>query len=169
MRTCILLNADYTFLNVVNWKRAFKMLINDKVTVVEYTDKYIKCGSCTIQLPSIMRLIKLIRTIYRNHVPFTKRNIMVRDGYKCVYCDSRNTLTIDHIIPSSRGGLSNFDNCVTACRKCNNDKGNKTPRDANMFLRKRPYQPTISEFLKIKMKQMGIDKMIDEFLKGVVK
>lgn len=167
MERCVLLNADYTFLNVIGWKRAFKMIVNEKVQVLEYSKETVQCGSCTFQMPSIVKLIKLIRTIYRNRVPFTKKNVMVRDGHKCVYCGSRYNLTIDHMVPASRGGATTFENCVTSCRSCNNKKGSKTPNEANMFLSKRPYQPTISEFLMIKMRQMGIDKILDEFMKGV--
>jgi 5-methylcytosine-specific restriction endonuclease McrA len=167
MERCVLLNADYTFLNVIGWKRAFKMIINDKVQVLEYSDQTVKCGSYTFQMPAIVKLIKLIRTIYRNRVPFTKKNVMVRDGFECVYCGDRYNLTIDHIVPTSRGGKTSFENCVTSCRECNNTKGSRTPNEAHMFMKKKPYQPTISEFLMIKMKQMGIDKILDEFLKGV--
>lgn len=168
MERCVLLNADYTFLNVIGWKRAFKMIVNEKVQVLEYSKETIKCGSCTFQIPAIVKLIKLIRTIYRNRVPFTKKNVMVRDGYRCVYCNSGHNLTIDHIVPTSRGGETSFENCVTSCRDCNHIKGNRTPSEANMFMRKRAYQPTISEFLMIKMRQMGIDKILDEFMKGVL-
>jgi len=115
-----------------------------------------------MKMPLVIRLIKVIRTIYRSHVPFSKRNVMVRDRFKCVYCGSSEILTIDHVIPTSRGGKSNFDNCVTACKPCNNKKDRRTPNEAKMFLRKQPYAPTISEFFRIKMKQMGMDKYLKE-------
>jgi 5-methylcytosine-specific restriction endonuclease McrA len=162
MERCILLNADYTFLNVVSWKRALKMVFKEKVEVLQYSETIIRCGDTSIPLPTVMKLIKFIRTIYRNRVPFTKKNIMVRDKYECAYCGSRRELTIDHIIPSSRGGKTNFENCITACRPCNNAKGNRTPNEAGMFMKRRAYQPTISEFLMIKMKQLGIDKVLND-------
>ena len=109
-----------------------------------------------------MRLIKMIRLIYKNKVPYSKKNIMIRDGFSCGYCGSTYQLTIDHIIPVSRGGKSTFENCVTACRECNNKKGSRTPGEANMFLKRQPYAPTISEFFRIKMKQLGVDKYLKE-------
>lgn len=162
MERCVLLNADYTFLNIVSWKRALKMVFKEKVEVLKYSDTTIGCGESCINLPAVMRLIKLIRTIYRNRVPFTKKNIMVRDRYQCTYCGSGRELTIDHIIPSSKGGKTSFENCITACRSCNNKKGNRTPNEAGMFMKRRAYQPTIHEFLLIKMKQLGVDRILDD-------
>lgn len=162
MERCILLNADYTFLNVVSWKRALKMVFKEKVEVLQHSEKTIRCGDSCIPLPTVMKLVKFIRTIYRNRVPFTKKNIMVRDRYECAYCGSKRELTIDHIIPSSRGGKTNFDNCITACRPCNNAKGSRTPNEAGMYMKRQAYQPTISEFLMIKMKQLGVDKLLND-------
>ena len=87
---------------------------------------------------------------------------MVRDGFRCVYCGTSSRLTIDHVIPASKGGKNNFDNCVTACQPCNNKKGNRTPNEANMFMKKRPYAPTISEFIRLKMKQLGVEDFLKE-------
>ena len=109
-----------------------------------------------------IKLIKVIRMIYKNRVPFSKRNVIVRDGYTCVYCHSQRDLTIDHIIPTSRGGKSTFENCTTSCRACNNKKGNRTPSEANMYMDKQAYAPTISEFLRLKMKQLGVDAYLKE-------
>ena len=110
-----------------------------------------------------MRLIKLIRTIYRNRVTFTKRNILIRDQFKCAYCGTqREKLSIDHIIPKSRGGKMTFENCVAACRPCNLKKGGRTPSEAGMFLKVRPYQPTISEFLRLKFETLGLHDVLQE-------
>ena len=102
--------------------------------------------------------------IYKNKVPYSKRNIFVRDGYKCMYCGTREKikLTIDHVIPQSRGGKSTFDNCVASCRPCNNKKGHRTPNEAKMYLLRQPYTPTIYEFIRLKMKQYKIDEFLKE-------
>jgi 5-methylcytosine-specific restriction endonuclease McrA len=110
-----------------------------------------------------MRLIKLIRTIYRTSVTFTKRNVLIRDRFKCAYCGSHgDRLSIDHIIPKSRGGKMTFENCVAACKPCNLRKGGRTPNEAKMYLKVRPYQPTISEFLRLKFESLGIHDMLRE-------
>lgn len=163
MERCIVLNGDYTFLNTINWKRAVCLVVAGKTEVLKYSNKVLhSVNGKVMNMPIVIRLIKVIRTIYKSHVPFTKRNVMVRDGFQCTYCGDKDTLTIDHIIPTSKGGKNNFENCTTACKPCNNTKGNRTPSEAKMYLRKQPYSPTISEFFRMKMKQMGLDKFLEE-------
>lgn len=161
MTQCILLNADYSFMNVVDWKRALRLVVKNKVTVLSYSDQLIRGSQGAIfRLPAVMKLIKLIRSVYRARVPFSKRNVLIRDGFKCAYCNSQNgKMTIDHIIPKSRGGASSFENCVSCCRACNVKKGQCTPSEARMYLNCHPYQPTISEFLRMRLKRLGINDL----------
>jgi len=164
MTQCVLLNADYTFLNLVNWKRAVCLMAKGKVEVVKDSPRIIRNGSgVELKVPAVMRLIKLIRTIYRSSVTFTKRNVLIRDRFKCAYCGARREkLSIDHIIPKSRGGKMTFENCVAACKPCNLKKGGRTPNEARMYLKVRPYQPTISEFLRLKFENLGIHDILRE-------
>jgi 5-methylcytosine-specific restriction endonuclease McrA len=74
-------------------------------------------------------------------IPLTRRNIMHRDNYTCQYCGKKSDLTIDHIIPRSRGGKDTWDNVVVACLRCNVVKGSRTPREAEMELRTKPCRP----------------------------
>ena len=162
MTQCVLLNADYSFLNLVNWKRAFCLIAKGKVEIVKDSQRTIRNASGDeLKVPAVMRLIKLIRTIYRSSVSFTKRNVLVRDRFKCAYCGTRKErLSIDHIIPKSRGGKTNFENCVAACKACNLKKGGRTPNEAKMYLKARPFQPTISEFLRLKFENLGIHDVL---------
>ena len=164
MTHCVLLNADYTFLNLVNWKRAVCLMAKGKVEVVKNSAQTIRnCGGMELKIPAVMRLIKLIRTIYRTRVTFTKRNVLIRDRFKCAYCGARREkLSIDHIIPKSRGGQMTFENCVAACKPCNLKKGGRTPSEARMFLKAKPYQPTISEFLRLKFENLGLHDVLRE-------
>jgi 5-methylcytosine-specific restriction endonuclease McrA len=164
MSHCVLLNADYSFLNLVNWRRAFCLLAKGKVEIVKDSQQIIRSASGDEhKVPAVMRLIKLIRTIYRSSVSFTKRNVLVRDRFQCAYCGARKEkLSIDHIIPKSRGGKTNFENCVAACKTCNLRKGGRTPSEAKMYLLARPYQPTISEFLRLKFENLGIHEILLE-------
>ena len=166
MTQCVVLNADYSFLNVVDWKRAVCLLIKDKVKVLRYSAKTVMTGEgVSVRVPLIIRLIKFIRMVYRSRVPFSKKNILIRDGFKCAYCQKHSgRLTIDHIVPKSRGGRTEFENCVTACRVCNLKKGNQLPSEAQMYPQVKAYQPTISEFLQLKVKQLGIDEMLKNML-----
>lgn len=162
-RSCVILNGDYTYLNTVGWQKAMKLICKGKVTVLKYADVVVKTAEDVImKVPAVMKLIKIIRTIYRTKVPFSKKNVMIRDGFTCQYCKATRELTIDHVIPISRGGKSEFENCVTACRKCNGRKGNKLPSEAQLYLKKRPIAPTISEFTRLKAVKSGIFDLLKE-------
>lgn len=82
-------------------------------------------------------------------IELTRRNILRRDANKCQYCGKKATdMTIDHVVPRSRGGRDSWENLVTACVNCNNHKGNKTPEEANMPLMVQPKKPHHIMFLK---------------------
>ncbi len=106
----------------------------------------------------------IVRMIYKNKVPFSKRNVLVRDSFTCMYCGASGKIKLDveHIIPSSRGGKTTFDNCVASCKPCNSNKGSRTPSEAKMYLKRQPYTPTISEFIRMKMKQLKLDELLKE-------
>lgn len=161
----VVLNADYTYLNTVTWQRAIKLLVKEKAKVLKEADQQItNCDNTySFKIPLVLRLIEMVHTVYRNKVPFSKKNIFIRDNYSCVYCGVREKLSIDHVIPCSRGGKTNFENCVTSCVKCNLTKGNKLPEEVGMRLKRQPHEPTIMEFLTYKMKHTGVY----EFLKDL--
>ena len=159
----ILLNSDYSYLNTISWKTAMKLLYKGKVETLKATNKVLKSieGRWKIVVPAVLRLIKLVRTVYKTRVPFSKRNVVQRDLFTCQYCGLKGKkMTIDHVVPQSRGGKTDFENCVAACKPCNNTKGDRTPNEVSMTLRKQPYQPTIMEFLTLKMKALGIDQVL---------
>jgi 5-methylcytosine-specific restriction endonuclease McrA len=165
MKNCVVLNGDYSFLNIIDWKRAVKLYFQGKCEVLKASDKALRGGdgSVVMNCPLVIRLIKVIRMVYKNRVPYTKKNVMIRDSYTCMYCGSKGTkLTIDHVIPISRGGKTTFDNCVAACRGCNTYKDNKKPSEAGMYLLRLPYSPTISEFFMMKCKQLKIHEYLKE-------
>ena len=165
MDSCIILNADYTFLNMVSWQKAITLIVKGKTEVLRYTEKIVSNFEKTVifKIPAVMRLIKIIRIIYRTGVPFNKRNVIVRDEFECAYCGvSSKSLTVDHVIPLSRGGKSNFENCVAACKGCNAKKGDKLPSEIHMYIHKKLYQPTIAEFLRLKLKKLGLDVVLKE-------
>ncbi len=169
MERIILLNADYSFLNVVSWKKAFALVMKEKVAVVKYSENVIRSAAgAVLKIPAVMRLVKLVRTIYKARVPFSKKNVMVRDGFKCVYCGTSGVrFTIDHVTPKFKGGKSSFENCVTACKPCNNKKGRKSCNEAHMYPKTSLTAPTISEFLLLKVKSLGVDKILYDLFKGM--
>ena len=163
----LVLNYDYTFLNVVSVKKALNYIANGKVTVEKISDTIIRSFSLVIKTPLVVRFTKFVRRVFRRKVPWTKKNVIIRDGFKCSYCGSKKDLTVDHIMPTSRGGLDTFENTVTACMKCNNMKGAKTPREARMSLNIKPSQPTITEFIQKYNEAKGISKMLENFWEGM--
>lgn len=165
----ILLNSDYSFLNTIHWKKAMRLLAKGKVEVLKSTSRVIRNSERTwkILVPKIIRLVKLVRSIWKTRVPFSKKNVLYRDGYTCQYCGIKlNKLTLDHVIPKSRGGRGTFENCVASCRPCNNTKGDRTPNEAKMGLKRTPFQPTIMEFITIRMKLLGIDELLEDLWKS---
>lgn len=97
--------------------------------------------------PSIIRLKSYIRLPYKN-INLTRKNILRRDGHKCAYCGRSDlSFTVDHILPKARGGKDTWENLVTACLICNNKKGNRTPEEAGMPLKIRPYKPNYIMFI----------------------
>lgn len=159
----IVLNANYTFLNIIDWKKCMCLLEKGKVQIVKYSNAVISSMRGTIKIPAVIRLIKLVRTIYKARVPYSKKNIYIRDGYRCTYCGATDRkLTIDHVKPKHKGGITSFENCVAACFECNNRKGHKTCQEAKMFPSSSLRQPTISEFIQMKIKVYGIGGVLDD-------
>jgi len=163
MQNCVILNGDYSYLNTISWEKAIKLIVKNKVTVIKYTKMVVRtAGNAIVKIPAVMKLIKIIRTIYRTKVPFSKKHVMVRDEFICQYCGTPKALTIDHVVPVSRGGKSTFENCVTACRSCNNKKSNKLPSEVHMYLKKQPVSPTIAEFTRIKAVKAGVYDLLKD-------
>jgi len=142
----LVLNNDYTPLNVTNLKRGFKLVIKGKAEVVKNFGKDIKTGMSTIKRPSVIRLFRYIYTPFRK-VELSRQNIYKRDGHKCVYCGGDRKLTLDHVLPKSRGGKNTWNNLVTCCAKCNVNKSDRTPEEANMVMNQKPFKPNFYGFI----------------------
>lgn len=166
MTRTILLNGDYTILGFISWKKTVKLIVKKKVEIIKTTEKIITNFNKTISMaiPAVVRLLKVIRKLYGVRVPLSKKNVLIRDNYTCAYCGKQDKkgMTVDHVIPKSKGGKSSFENMVTACFKCNNKKDNKTCKEADMYPIIRPHQPTINEFIQLQIKNTGIEKVLKE-------
>jgi len=163
----IVLNGGYEFIGLVSWQRAMILLFNGKVEVVKESNRIIRTVSRTFKIPAVIRLIKFIRQIYRREVPFSRKNILVRDSHVCQYCGrefSSGELTIDHIVPKVQHGANDWTNVVACCRSCNIRKGGLTPRQAGMRLIRKPFKPTIMEFINLYLKRrfgMELSEILD--------
>lgn len=139
----LLLNATYEPLQVISWQRAVSMLYLGKVEVVRTYEKVLRAVSLTLEHPAVVKLVSFVRR-HRVRISFSRRNIFLRDSFKCQYCGvclPASELTCDHVVPRSKGGGSSWENLVTACGPCNRKKGNRTPEQARMRLRKPPERP----------------------------
>jgi 5-methylcytosine-specific restriction endonuclease McrA len=154
LKQTLVLNATYEVMRVVSWKRAIVLFFNDKVDILDEYDDYILTPSLNMKVPAVVRHKKLIKSKYKI-MRFTKSNVFARDNFTCQYCNRKllkSRISLDHILPKSRGGLSTWNNCVAACIECNMKKGNKTPKEANMKLYKEPYQPNQAETFMLSIK-----------------
>jgi 5-methylcytosine-specific restriction endonuclease McrA len=143
MTHVLLLNATYEPLRVITWQRAIRLLTLGKVEVIEETDREIRSVSFVIRLPSVVRLLRLIRP-RRQPIKFSRQNIYLRDNFRCQYCGGRvgsQELNLDHVIPRALGGKTTWENIVTCCIPCNVQKGGNTPEAVGLRLIQRPVKP----------------------------
>lgn len=128
-RICLVLDSSYMPRSITTSERAFVVVYKGNAEVIEnYNDVFGTVDrSIAYYKPSIIKLTRYINLDYRD-VPLSRTNVFRRDDYQCVYCGSTvlKKLTIDHVIPRSRGGKDKWDNVVTACSKCNNEKADLT-------------------------------------------
>jgi len=166
MENVIVLNADYQYLTSISWKKAVCLFYKGKIEVLKYTDFVIQNVEKTIQLqlPSIVKLVKFVKIKY-NSTQFSKYNVFLRDNFTCQYCNTKisDNLTIDHVVPKSKGGKTIWTNVVTCCKKCNLKKGNKTLQECGQVLLTKPYQPHIYELIKKKLIIKGKYEIIKEY------
>jgi 5-methylcytosine-specific restriction endonuclease McrA len=138
----LVLNSGYEPLHFCAAKRAICMIYTGRAQPVETDGIVIRSFSAQFACPTVIRLKRYIRIPYKRSVPFSKKNVLKRDRHTCQYCGNiYGDLTIDHILPRSLGGESVWLNVVTACKGCNAKKGNRTPEEAGLSLKSRPYKP----------------------------
>uniref|UniRef100_A0A803Q3R2 HNH nuclease domain-containing protein n=1 Tax=Cannabis sativa TaxID=3483 RepID=A0A803Q3R2_CANSA len=144
--------------NVVCWKRAICLEFMDKADVLEYYDQTVNSPSGSFYIPAVLRVPHLLQVVKRRRIKsnLSRKNILYRDNYTCQYCYSQENLTIDHVLPISRGGEWEWENLVTACSKCNSKKGHKTIEEANMKLIKVPKAPKEFDILAIPLTNAAI-------------
>ncbi len=145
----MVLNQSYEPLTICTLKKAVLLIYLGKAEIVHKDEKKsIRTVKMNFPWPSVIRISKFIKVPYKK-VILTRKNILRRDNYKCAYCGRSDLmLTVDHIIPKARGGSDSWENLITACTKCNNIKGDRTPEEANLKLLTRPYKPSHVIFIK---------------------
>ena len=136
-------------MSVINAKKAIVLLYLGKSELIEaYAGRQIRSVSMSMPFPSIVRLSMYVRIPFKNII-LSRKNILRRDGHRCQFCGRADiALTLDHVVPASRGGDDSWENLVCACVKCNNRKGDQTPEEACMPLRRKPMRPNHVTFIR---------------------
>ena len=144
----LVLNADYRPLSYYplslwSWQDSIKSVFLDRVSIVSYYDRIIRSPSFSMKLPSVIALKSYIRP--QTNPNFTRFNVFLRDKFSCQYCGDKKDLTFDHLLPKSKGGITDWENVVTACSTCNVKKGGRLYSKSGMNLNKKPFRPTVDD------------------------
>ena len=152
---CVVLNATYEPITVVTSKRALLLFLEGKAIIVEeHPELVVRSPRQTFPVPLMIALVRYIkgRRVFKTPALLTQKNLFVRDGYTCQYCNrhksafkSSEFLTRDHVHPVAKGGKDMWENVVTSCSTCNNKKADKLLEMTTMKLAKSPVTPTIFE------------------------
>lgn len=156
----LVLNMDYNPINVTTLQRGFKLVFKGKAEILTHeVSKPITTERKKYKRPTVIRLLRYISVPFRK-VKLNRQNVFKRDDHKCVYCGSKDNLTLDHLIPKCRGGKNTWFNLVTSCGGCNVKKDNK---DVDLFLIEnnlkmshQPFKPTYLYFVE-KIKEVNPD------------
>ena len=150
MQQVLVLNASYEPLNVTSVRRAHVLVFKGKAEVVEELDEPLHSATDTSPWPHVIRLITYVRVPRAVQRKISRRALFARDGWRCVYCGtSGGRLTLDHVVPRSRGGDSVWENVVTSCAPCNLRKGNRSLEESGLHLRTRPKAPAPVLFIRL--------------------
>jgi 5-methylcytosine-specific restriction endonuclease McrA len=147
----LVLNASFEPINVCTVRRAAVLVLKNRAEILERSDWNLHSESLTLPRPVVIRLttyVKIPRDAHRRKI--TRRAVFARDRWTCQYCgNGGGTLTVDHVIPRSKGGTSGWDNIVTCCAPCNRRKGDRLPRHAKMRPRRAPKPPSSTVFIHV--------------------
>jgi 5-methylcytosine-specific restriction endonuclease McrA len=146
----LVLNASYEPINVCTVRRAVVLLLKAKAEVVEHAAWELRSERATMSRPVVIRLMSYVvvpRDTHRRKI--TRRAVFARDNWTCQYCGSRSNLTVDHVIPRSKGGSSTWENIVASCAPCNRRKADHLPEKAGMHPRRRPVTPQPHIFIHV--------------------
>lgn len=164
----LVLNYGFEPLHFTHARRAITLLLAGKAEAVEASPHVLRSPSRAFSLPAVIRLAVYIRRPYLDRVAFNKKNILRRDGYACQYCNRRGErLTVDHVIPRSRGGQTTWTNVVAACLRCNLKKSNRLLEEVGMRLLREPVHPKFV-FSTHMLKHPHASSLLDSWRKYLV-
>jgi 5-methylcytosine-specific restriction endonuclease McrA len=147
----LVLNASFEPINVCTVRRAAVLILKNRAEILEEGEWALHAESFTLARPVVIRLLTYVRIPRDAHRrKITRRAVFARDRWTCQYCGhERGNLTVDHVVPRSKGGASTWDNIVTCCAPCNRRKGDRLPRQANMVPARKPKAPSSTIFIHV--------------------
>jgi 5-methylcytosine-specific restriction endonuclease McrA len=137
----LVLNASYEPINICAARRAIVLVLKGVAMTEEENGHFLHAARVALRLPSVIRLLEYRRIPHQTRA-LSRKNILLRDRNTCQYCGeglSASDLTLDHVMPRSRGGASSWENLVACCHSCNRRKGNQLPHEAGMRLMREPH------------------------------
>lgn len=142
-QSVVVFSKNYLPVSRVNIKRAIVLLVTGKAEPLDFSGKgySVHSPSVVLLVPEQIRLTMTATERVWKVPPVNRREVLRRDKHACQYCGSTKQLTLDHVIPRSKGGKHSWDNVVIACEPCNSRKGDRTPQQAGMILRTKPRAP----------------------------
>jgi len=150
MQNVLVLNASYEPLNVTSVRRAYVLVFKGKAELIEQLDTPLHTATDTYPWPHVIRLVQYVRVPRAVQRKISRRALFARDNWRCAYCGmSGGKLTLDHVVPRSRGGDSVWENVVTSCAPCNLKKGDRLPEEVSMELGYTPRPPTPVLFIRL--------------------
>jgi 5-methylcytosine-specific restriction endonuclease McrA len=166
MQRVLVLNASYEPLNVCSVRRAHVLVWKGRAEIIESHNRPLRSANTSFQRPNVIRLVTYVRVPRAVTRRISRRVLFARDGWQCVYCGSESRrLTLDHVVPRSRGGTSVWENVVTSCAPCNHRKGDRLLEETSMRLRSIPRSPTPVLFIRLTTEQ--IPEIWRRYLPGV--
>ena len=146
----LVLNATYEPINVCTVRRATVLLLKSKAEILENGTQELHWATGSLPRPVVIRLVTYVRVPRDTHKrKITRRAVFARDGWEGQYCGARTSLTVDHVIPRSKGGGSGWDNIVASCAPCNRRKGDRLPHQIDMHPRVKPRVPNPQIFIQL--------------------
>jgi 5-methylcytosine-specific restriction endonuclease McrA len=150
LQQVLVLNASYEPLNVTTVRRAHVLVFKGKAEVLERLDRPLSTATRSFPWPNVIRLVNYVRVPRVVQRKISRRALFARDGWRCVYCGTASArLTLDHVIPRSRGGASVWENVVTSCAPCNHRKGDRLLHEVEMSLHAPPRPPAPVLFIQL--------------------
>jgi 5-methylcytosine-specific restriction endonuclease McrA len=150
VRHVLVLNASYEPLNVCSLRRAHVLVWKGKAEVLEALERPLRSAAGVYPWPHVIRLRSYVHVPRAARRRISRRALFARDGWACAYCGRSGVrLTLDHVVPRSRGGASVWENVVASCAPCNLRKGDRLLEEAAMALRTTPRPPAPSLFIRL--------------------